>query len=51
MRTKFFTLVPVAVISAVLGLGMLASLSPAVADDATTTKQSDPMQFVNGSKT
>ena len=51
MRTKYFTLVPVAVISAVLGLGMLAAQSTAVADDAATTKQSDPTQFVNGSKT
>ena len=51
MRTKFFTLAPVAVISAVLGLGLLAAQSTAIADDATTTKQSDPMQFVNGSKT
>jgi len=51
MRTKFFTLAPVAVISAVLGLGLLAAQSTATADDATTTKQGDPMQFVNGSKT
>ena len=50
MRTKLFTLVPVAVISAVLGLGVLAAQSPAAAEEATTTK-SDPMQFVNGSKT
>ena len=51
MRTKFFTLAPVAVISAVLGLGLLAAQSAAIADDVTTTKQSDPMQFVHGSKT
>lgn len=50
MRTKLLTLVPVAVISAVLGLGMLAAQSPAVAEEATTTK-SDPMQFANGAKT
>ena len=50
MRTKLFTLVPVAVISAVLGLGVLAAQSPAAAEETNTTK-SDPMQFVNGSKT
>ena len=50
MRTKLFTLVPVAVISAVLGLGALAAQSPAAAEETTTT-ESDPMQFVNGSKT
>ena len=51
MRTKFSTLVPVAVISAALGLGMLAAQSTAVADDGTTTKKSDPMQFANGART
>ena len=51
MRTKLFTLVPAAVISAVLGLGALAAQSPAAAEEATTTTKSDPMQFVNGSKT
>ncbi len=51
MRMKLFALVPVAVISAVLGLGMLAAHSTAAADEAKTAEQSDPMQFVNGSKT
>ena len=51
MRTKLFTLVPVAVISAVLGLGMLAAQTPAAAEETKAAPQSDPMQFVNGSKT
>jgi len=51
MSMKFFTLVPVAVITAVLGFGLFAAQSSAVADDATPTTQRDPMQFVNGSKT
>lgn len=51
MRMRLFTLVPVAVISAALGLGILAAQSTAAADEPTTTKQTDPMQFVNGSKT
>ena len=51
MRTKLFTLVPVAVISAVLGLGMLTAQTPAAAEDANATTQSDPMQFANGAKT
>lgn len=51
MRMKLFTLVPAAMISAVLGLGMLAAQSTAAANESTTTQQRDPMQFVNGSKT
>lgn len=51
MRMKLFTLIPVAAISAVLGLGMLAAQPTAAADEAPTTQQRDPMQFINGSKT
>jgi cytochrome c5 len=51
MRTKLFTLVPVAVISAVLGLGMLVAQTPAAAEETKVAPQSDPMQFVNGAKT
>lgn len=51
MRTKIFTLVPVAVISAVLGLGMLTAPTPAAAEEASATTQNDPMQFANGAKT
>ena len=51
MRTKLFTLVPVAVITAFLGLGILAAQAPALAEEAATAKQSDPMQFANGAKT
>ena len=51
MRTKLFRLVPIAAITAFLGLGILAAQAPAVAEEATAPKQSDPMQFANGAKT
>ena len=51
MRTKIFTLVPAALIAAVLGFGLIAGQSTAAADDEAATPKTDPMQFVNGSKT
>lgn len=56
MNKTVLTWVPIAMLAAVLGLGILTLQSKAVADDATAVsekpiKQSDPMQFVNGAKT
>lgn len=51
MRTNAFTLVPVAVITVFLGLGLLAAQAPAVAEEAAASAQNDPMQFANGAKT
>ena len=51
MRTKTLTLVPVAVITVFLGVGLLAAQVPAVAEEATASTQNDPMKFANGAKT
>ena len=49
MKTNTFTLVPVAVITVILGLGLVAAQAPAIAEEAAA--QSDPMKFANGAKT
>lgn len=51
MRTTLSTLLPVAVMSAVLGLSMLIAQATAVADEVAEASQTDPMQFANGAKT
>lgn len=51
MRMNTFTLVPVAVITVFLGLGILAAQAPAVAQEAASSAQNDPMKFANGAKT
>ncbi len=51
MRTKLFTLVPAALIAAVLAFGLLAGQSTVAADDEAAIPKSDPMQFVNGATT
>lgn len=51
MKTNTFALVPVAVITAFLGLGLLAAQPPAVAEEAAASAQDDPMKFANGAKT
>ena len=51
MRINTFTLVPVAVVTAFLGLGMLAAQAPAVAEEATVSTQNDTMKFAKGAKT
>lgn len=51
MRTKSFRLIPIVAITAILGLGILAAQATAVAEEAATPKQSDPIQFANGAKT
>jgi len=50
MKINPFTLVPVALIAAILGLGALATQGPATAAESTVEVQSDPMQFVKGAK-
>ena len=51
MRTTLSTLLPVAVMSAVLGLSMLIAQATAVADEVAEASQTDPVQFANGAKT
>ena len=51
MKLKFTTLVPAALISALLGFGVLAMQESVVAAENETAAQSDPMQFANGAKT
>ena len=49
MKTNTFTLVPVAVITVFLGLGLMAAQAPVAAEEASA--QNDPMKFANGAKT
>ena len=49
MKTNTLTLVPVAVITVLLGLGLMAAQAPAIAEEASA--QNDPMKFANGAKT
>ena len=51
MKLKFTTLVPAALISALLGFGALAMQESVVAAENETAAQSDPMQFAKGAKT
>ncbi len=51
MKINPFTLVPVAVIAVILGLGALTSQVPANAAETDATAQVDPMQFAKGAKT
>ena len=51
MNLKFTTLVPAALMTALLGFGALTMQESAVAADSDTTVQSDPMQFAKGAKT
>ncbi len=51
MKLKFTTLVPAALISALLGFGALAIQESAAAAENETAAQSDPMQFAKGAKT
>lgn len=51
MRSNTFTLIPVAAIVVLLGIGLLAGQPPAVAEEATASAQIDPMKFANGAKT
>lgn len=50
MKINPFTVVPVAVIAAILGLGALVAQGPVVAADTSVAAQSDPMQFAKGAK-
>ena len=49
MKTNTLTLVPVAVITVLLGLGLMAAQAPAIAEEASAPN--DPMKFANGAKT
>ena len=49
MKTNTLTLVPVAVITVLLGLGLMAAQAPAIAEEASA--HNDPMKFANGAKT
>ncbi len=51
MKINPFTVVPVAVIAAILGLGALVAQGPITAAETNVVAQSDPMQFVKGAKT
>ena len=51
MNTRIFTLLPLVMIAAILGLGMLAAQTPAAAEESKAAVQNDPMQFANGAKT
>lgn len=50
MKRIYTTLVPIAVFSALVGLGAL-SLQDSVAAENEAVANSDPMQFANGAKT
>ena len=51
MKMKPFTLVPAAVVTVILGLGVLAAQVPVVAAENTVAVPTDPMQFAKGAKT
>ena len=52
MKINPFTLVPVAVLAAILGLGALTSHASAnAAEENATAQKVDPMQFAKGAKT
>ena len=51
MKINPFTLVPVAVIAAILGLGALVAQVPVTAAETNVVTQSDPMQFAKGART
>jgi cytochrome c553 len=50
MKINPFTVVPVAVIATILGLGALVAQGPVTAAETSVAAQSDPMQFVKGAK-
>jgi len=51
MRKSTFTLVPVAVVGAFLGLGVLTAQSTAAADEEPAAAQSGPIKFAQGAQT
>ena len=51
MKVNPFTIVPVAVITVILGLGALVAQDPVIAAETSVVAQSDPMQFAKGAKT
>lgn len=51
MKINPLTVVPVAVIAAILGLGALVAQGPVTAAETNAVALSDPMQFAKGAKT